>query len=226
VLLSCGVPPSFTKDPSPQRVPLTDYLRYRDAALDFLQDTFCATAFETGRILARTLIDEHEAQLKALAFHFRHSLSKLPLIAEAAVLGARGNPGIVRASIRDGEKLSIVIENCPECRGLTRDAPFCFLNQGLIVELAGRYLGVSLKTEETQCIATGGRACEIQVELLARASAEQLLTAVCAWCHRVRFGDGSWHMQPDLRSRATLSHGICEDCAEAFRRKEGLKGPK
>lgn len=165
ILLAQAGQPDFAGPAAPQRVPLADYLRYRDSALEFLREGFCATAFETGRILARSLISEHEGQLKALGAQFAHAPNPLPLIGQAAVLGARGNPGVVRASMRGPDLLVIIIESCPECRGLTRDAPFCFLNQGLMTELAERYLGLRVKTEETRCIATGGRACEIQVTL-------------------------------------------------------------
>ena len=215
ILLRSGQ--NFEDESAPARVPLADYLRYRDAALDFLQETFCATAFETGRILARSLIGEHEAQLRGLVSQFAEAPNKLPLIGQAAVLGARGNPGNVRATMRGAELLVILIENCPECRGLARDAPFCYLNQGLITELAERCLGLRVEAEETSCMATGGRACEIHVGLAAD-SAGGVPIVVCAWCHRVRLEDRSWHERPDLEKRPTLTHGICEDCAQKFSR--------
>lgn len=147
------------------RVPLEAYLRYRDTAIDFLRDSFCGTAFETGRILARILRREHGAQLASLLSSFGNAANKLPLIGQAAVLGARGNPGVVRASMRHPELLVITIEKCPECRGLKRETPFCNLNQGLITELAEGDLGLRVQTEETKCIAMGEKACEIQVKL-------------------------------------------------------------
>ena len=59
--------------------------------------------------------------------------------------------------------LVITILDCPECRGLKREAPFCFLNQGIITEFAERYLGVRVRTQETACIATGASACRVEV---------------------------------------------------------------
>ncbi len=165
VLLTQSGQADFANAKASQRVKLADYLRYRDTALDFLRDSFCATAFETGRILARTLISENEAHLKTLASQFAHAPNKLPMIGQAAVLGARGNPGVVRATMRGPDLLLITIEKCPECRGLKRETAFCFLNQGLMTELAESYLSLRIKTEETKCIATGGRACEIQVTI-------------------------------------------------------------
>jgi hypothetical protein len=40
---------------------------------------------------------------------------------------------------------------------------------------------------------------------------------VCAWCDRVYVG-GEWRAAPDVtessaRSRARITHGICEECA-------------
>jgi predicted ArsR family transcriptional regulator len=144
---------------------LEEYLRYRDSALELLQDSFCATALETGRILARGLIRENEPQLKALAAQFAHAPNALPLIGQAAVLGARGNPGVVRATMRGPDLLLITIERCPECRNLKRDSAFCFLNQGLMTELAESYLRVQIETKESKCTATGSKACEIHVTL-------------------------------------------------------------
>jgi predicted hydrocarbon binding protein len=142
------------------RVPIQQYFKYRDTALEFLQDSFCTTAFETGRILVRRLRREREAQLRALLGSFEHASNKLPAIGQAAVLAAKGNPGSVRAAMR-GDSLVITIEDCPECRGLRREIPFCYLNQGIITEFAESHLGIKVKVEETRCMALGERACEI-----------------------------------------------------------------
>jgi predicted hydrocarbon binding protein len=165
VLLGQAGQPDLAEGAAGDRVPLENYLRYRDTAIDFLQDSFCGTAFETGRILARILRRDHRGQLDALLSTFGSAANKLPLIGQAAVLGARGNPGMVRAAMNGTETLVITIEKCPECRGLKRETPFCNLNQGLITELAEGDLGLQVRTEETKCIAMGGRACEIQVTL-------------------------------------------------------------
>jgi predicted hydrocarbon binding protein len=165
VLLTQAGTPELAETGTSERVPLEDYLRYRDTALDFLQDSFSSTAYETGRILARRVRRENESQLRALAAQFEHAPNKLPLIGQAAVLGAQGNPGVVRASLPDPQRLLLTIERCPECRGLRREAPFCFLNQGLITEFAADSLRLSVVTRETKCIAVGDRVCEIQVSL-------------------------------------------------------------
>jgi predicted hydrocarbon binding protein len=163
VLLTQAGTPDIAQGSVTERVPLDEYLRYRDTAIDFLRESFCGTAFETGRLLARSLRRDHEDRLRALLTSYGNTASKLPLIGQAAVLGARNNPGVVRAAMRGDNLLVITIEDCPECRGLKRDTPFCFLNQGLITELAEGDLGIKIKTEETKCIAMGDRQCEIQV---------------------------------------------------------------
>jgi hypothetical protein len=165
VLLAQAGELSFPDSPESERVTLDEYLRYRDSALELLQDSFCATALETGRILARSLISENEPQLRALAAQFEHAPNVLPLIGQAAVLGARGNPGVVRASMRGPDLLVITIERCPECRNLKREQSFCFLNQGLMAELAESYLRVRIQTEEPKCAAVGAKVCEIHVTL-------------------------------------------------------------
>lgn len=168
VLLAHAGTESFGAGPAslPDRIPIEEYLRYRNAALDFLQDSFCNTAFETGRILARRLKAENEGQIRALTAQFAYATNKLPVIGQAAVLAARGNPGTVRASMRSEGLLQIVIEKCPECRGLTRETPFCFLNQGVITEFAEGQLGIRVKTNETKCAALGHKACEIEVAVV------------------------------------------------------------
>jgi predicted hydrocarbon binding protein len=163
VLLAQAGTPDIAEGNINERVPLAEYLRYRDTAIDFLRESFCGTAFETGRLLARSLRRDNEAQLQALLASYGDTASKLPLIGQAAVLGARNNPGVVRAAMRGDNLLVITIDDCPECRGLKRETPFCFLNQGLITELAEGDLGLRIKTEETKCISMGDRQCEIQV---------------------------------------------------------------
>jgi predicted hydrocarbon binding protein len=163
VLLSQAGTPDIAEGSASELIPLDAYLRYRDTAIDFLRESFCGTAFETGRLLARSLRRDNEAQLRALLTTYGNTASKLPVIGQAAVLGARNNPGVVRAAMRGDNLLVITIDDCPECRGLKRDTPFCFLNQGLITELAEAELGLKVRTEETKCIAMGDRQCEIQV---------------------------------------------------------------
>jgi hypothetical protein len=165
VLLAQVGKPELAEADGNTRVPLEDYLRYRDAALGLLQDSFSSTAFETGRILARKVRRENEGQLRTLLAQFDHAANKLPLIGQAAVLGAQGNPGVVRASMRDPDHLVLSIERCPECRGLRRSQPFCYLNQGMVAEFAADSLRLHVDTEETRCIAMGDRTCEIQVSL-------------------------------------------------------------
>lgn len=145
------------------RVPIVDYLRYRDAALGYLGDTFNTVAFETGRTLVRNLRHKKLEQIQALIARFELGTNKLPLIGQAAVLAVKGNPGVVRATMKEPGRLVITIEKCPECRDLERDKPFCFLNQGIITEFAQRYLGASVKTEETACLAVGDAVCQIEV---------------------------------------------------------------
>jgi predicted hydrocarbon binding protein len=163
VLLAQAGTPDIAEGNANERIPLDEYLRYRDTAIDFLRESFCGTAFETGRLLARSLWRDNEAQMQALLSSYGDTASKLPLIGQAAVLGARNNPGVVRAAMRGDNLLVITIDDWPECRGLKRETPFCFLNQGLITELAEGDLGLRIKTEEAKCIAMGDRQCEIQV---------------------------------------------------------------
>jgi hypothetical protein len=163
VLLAQAGTPDIAQGSASETVPLDAYLRYRDTAIDFLRESFCGTAFETGRRLARSLRRDDEAQVRTLLASHGSTASKLPVIGQAAVLGARNNPGVVRAAMKGDELLVITIEDCPECRGLKRDTPFCFLTQGLITELAEADLGLEVKTEEAKCIAMGDRQCEIQV---------------------------------------------------------------
>ena len=159
-----GIPAPASSEEATERVPLSDYLLYRDIALDLLEDGFAVTAFQTGQFLVRNFAGEKQSQIKALVKQFELAASKLPLIGQAAVLAARGNPGVVRASMR-GQALIITIADCPECRGLKRDAPFCYLSQGLTTAFADVYLHVAVNTRETKCIAMGDPVCEITVTL-------------------------------------------------------------
>jgi predicted hydrocarbon binding protein len=161
-LLTQAGKPELAEDGGAGRVPLDDYLRYRDSALGLLHESFSSTAFETGRILARRLRRENEGQVRALVASF-DAPNKLPLIGQAAVLASQGNPGVVHAAMRDSDNVVITIEQCPECRGLRLSAPFCFLNQGLISEFAADSLGLRVDTRETWCTAAGDAVCEIQV---------------------------------------------------------------
>lgn len=145
------------------RIPLNRYLQYRDVALDFLGPGFCATAYETGRLLVRNLPPERAKDVKRLLEQFERAATKLPVIGQAAVLAARDAPGVVRASMKNPKTLVISIDDCPECRDLKRESPFCFLNQGVIAEFAERHLGIQVTTEETRCHACGDPRCEIEV---------------------------------------------------------------
>ena len=145
------------------RIPLEQYLRYRDAALDFLGESFASTAFETGKLLVHELQTEQTRQMSWLVAQYKGAASQLPLIGQAAVLAAKDNPGRVTAKMKSKDVLAITIEHCPECRGLTRKTPFCYLNQGVISEFAAVYLGLHVVTKETRCMAVGDDRCEIEV---------------------------------------------------------------
>ena len=147
-------------------VPVEQFLQYRDTAIDFMQDSFCATAFRTGQHLLRNLQHEKVEQVKKLLGQFKYSVNKLTAIGQAAVLAAKGNPGIVRASMKSNNLLVVTIENCPECRHLRADGPFCYLNQGVITEFAEMYLDLTVRTEETKCRAIGDELCEIEVSIV------------------------------------------------------------
>jgi predicted ArsR family transcriptional regulator len=148
------------------RVPVDQFLQYRDTVIDFLQSSFCATAFQTGQHLLRSLRNDKVEHVKKLIGQFKYSANKLPVIGQAAVLAAKGNPGVVRASMRSSDLLIVTIEDCPECRFLQADGPFCYLNQGVITEFAERYLDLQVRTEETRCAAMGDAACEIEVSIV------------------------------------------------------------
>jgi len=148
-------------------IPIVDYLRYRNTALELLGDTFQAIAFETGRTLVRNLQHRKVDEIRSLVDRLGQTENKLFLIGQAAVLAAKENPGVVRAAFPTDSVLAITIEECPECRGLRRRTPFCFLNQGIITEFAERYLGVKVSTVETKCMAQGSPFCLTEVSLKA-----------------------------------------------------------
>lgn len=145
------------------RIPIEQYLRYRDAALDFLGNSFTSTAFETGKNLVRRLEKDRPPQITWLLDQYKHAVNQLPLIGQAAVLAAKDNPGKVTAKMTSNDVLLIAIERCPECRGLKRDTPFCYINQGVISEFASLFLGMHVVTKETRCMALGHERCEIEV---------------------------------------------------------------
>jgi predicted hydrocarbon binding protein len=138
---------------STARIPIEQYLRYRDAALDFLGDSFASTSFETGKIVVGKLEHERPQQLAWLLDQYKH----------AAVLAAKDNPGKVTAKMASRDVLHIIIEHCPECRGLRRTTPFCYINQGVISEFASLFLNLQVATKETRCMAMGDERCEIEV---------------------------------------------------------------
>jgi len=145
------------------RIPIEQYLHYRDAALDFLGDSFASTAFETGRNLVRKLKEDRPPEMLWLLEQYKHAASQLPLIGQAAVLAAKGNPGSVTAKMKSKDLLLIAIERCPECRGLQRKKPFCSINQGVISEFASLFLNLQVATKETRCMAMGDQRCEVEV---------------------------------------------------------------
>jgi predicted hydrocarbon binding protein len=145
------------------RIPIEQYLRYRDAALDFLGESFTSTSFETGKILVRKLEKDRPQQITWLLDQYKHAANQLPLIGQAAVLAAKDNPGKVTAKMNSNDVLLIAIDGCPECRGLRRNTPFCYINQGVISEFASLFLGLTVVTKETRCMATGDSRCEIEV---------------------------------------------------------------
>ncbi|HEY6327911.1 MAG TPA: V4R domain-containing protein [Blastocatellia bacterium] len=149
----------------PDRIPIDQYLHFRDTALEFLQESFRMTAFNTGRLLARNLRAQRGKEIEKLLQAFAYSKNKLPVIGQAAVLAAKDNPGTVRAELEDDDRLLLTIENCPECRGLKEETPFCYLNQGVLSEFAEIFLDVHVTTRETRCAALGDEFCEIEVRI-------------------------------------------------------------
>lgn len=149
----------------PARVPIVDYVRYRNTAVEVLGEKFGVIAFETGRALVRNLRHPKVDEIRSLVERLADNPNKLFLVGQAAVLAARHNPGVVRAAFKPDGVLAIKIEACPECLGLSLKKPFCFLNQGIIVEFAERYLGARVHTEETRCMAQGDPFCQTEVAL-------------------------------------------------------------
>ena len=156
-------PDETSRERDPARVPIVGYLRYRDAVLNHVGDGFGAVAFQTGRTLVRNLRHKKVDQIRALIAQLGRAPSRLSVIGQAAVLAAKDGPGVVRAVMKGDALLVITIEECPECLGLRRDAPFCFLNQGIITEFAARYLEARVRTQETACMAIGASLCQIEV---------------------------------------------------------------
>lgn len=150
---------------APGQVPIVDYLRYRDAALAVLGETFRTIAYETGRTLVRNLQHVKMEQIRKLLERLAGQSNKLFLIGQAATLAAQGSPGVVRAAFEGDETLSITILECPECRGLREASAFCYLNQGMITEFAARYLDTRVLTRETSCMAVGAPFCRTEVSL-------------------------------------------------------------
>jgi predicted hydrocarbon binding protein len=148
------------------RIAIVDYLRYRDAAVAVLGERFRTISFETGRTLVKNLRHRKVEEIRQLLERLSGNHQTLFQIGQAALLAAKGSPGVVRASFPRDNVLCITIEDCPECRGLKRDSPFCFLNQGLITEFAAAYLKVRVRTEETACMALGDPFCRTEVSVL------------------------------------------------------------
>jgi predicted hydrocarbon binding protein len=163
LLAHAGEASLYDQASSEARIPIEQYLRYRDAALDFLGESFAMTAFETGKNLVRQLEKDRPQQMTWLLEQYRHAANQLPLIGQAAVLAAKDNPGKVTAKMQSKDVLLITIERCPECRGLTRQSPFCYINQGVISEFASLFLDLHVQTKETRCMAMGADRCEIEV---------------------------------------------------------------
>jgi len=168
LILSRAAAPELSDGPEQAagQVRIVDYLRYRDAALEYLGDSFNNVAFETGRALVRNLRHKKVEEVQALIARFDRGANKLAILGQAAVLAAKGNPGAVRAAMDGESRLLITIDKGPECRGLERETPFCFLNQGLVTEFAARHLGTRVVTEETACMALGSPFCRIEVTLV------------------------------------------------------------
>jgi response regulator RpfG family c-di-GMP phosphodiesterase len=46
------------------------------------------------------------------------------------------------------------------------------------------------------------------------------LLPICSWCKKIRDGEGAWNSLEDYisaHSEADFTHGVCPDCARAFR---------
>ncbi len=146
----------------PDRIPLSEFLRLRDRAIDLLGRSFAGTALSAGREMIKHVPAEKAALLEQLIRTSRHTLGDLAVLGQAALLASQGNPGTVRPSM-DREGLLLRLENCPECRSLSWETPFCFINQGIVTEFAKRYLNLEVSTTETQCMAMGASFCVIRI---------------------------------------------------------------
>jgi hypothetical protein len=51
---------------------------------------------------------------------------------------------------------------------------------------------------------------------LSQINPQRRLTTICAWCNKIRNGQGLWQRSQTRRACATvkLSHGICPECAD------------
>ncbi|MFQ5839252.1 MAG: V4R domain-containing protein [Candidatus Methylomirabilales bacterium] len=146
----------------PERIPLVEFLRLRDQAIDLLGQSFAGTALQAGREMVKHIPAEKTAFLEQLIRTSRHTLGDLGILGQVALLASQGNPGTVRPSV-DREGLLLRLENCPECRALRWGTPFCFINQGILTEFARRYLNLAVSTTETQCMAMGAPFCAIRI---------------------------------------------------------------
>ncbi|MFQ5839900.1 MAG: V4R domain-containing protein [Candidatus Methylomirabilales bacterium] len=163
VTQEAGRPEFAAPERLPTRIPIEDFFLLRDKALQTMGKGFQTWSFLVGQGLLRNLKPEKVEAIRQLVDKSKYAMNELALIGQAAVLGATGSPGSVKTSL-DRDRLLIQIQNCPECRGLQRQAsPFCFINQGVLTEFARRYLDTEVKTSETKCAAMGDPYCEIEV---------------------------------------------------------------
>jgi hypothetical protein len=62
--------------------------------------------------------------------------------------------------------------------------------------------------------------------MLMNSRAPRTMTCHCGWCGAVRRPDGTWDDECDadvsLGSSERITHGICPDCAAAFRADAGI----
>lgn len=146
-----------------ERVPLAEYLSWRDAALHFLGDSFHAVAFEAGRMLGRRQRRNGRDELEALCQQLTPGYDKLLFLGQATVVAARKHPGRIRCLRQGTDELVVTINACLECRGLRWQRPSCGLYLGLVTELAEGFLGLKVAARETACIAIGDSLCQIEV---------------------------------------------------------------
>lgn len=53
------------------------------------------------------------------------------------------------------------------------------------------------------------------------------LLPVCAWCRKIRDGDGYWSQLEaylETHTNSSVTHGICPECAEGLHKEIGKKG--